>query len=374
MRPELVLIMRHAKLQGATTPSEIGNDELHEEAEALLTDAGSALAETFHELQRPTGVRPYEIRFVHEKTAACRLTVETLHEAYEAARKARWNYAPPSGGMAGLETDPISPFEGYDEVMDWLQDVQNELRDIERLPIYRLAVVVVGHDPRVGWLLSDLTERSRARSFWSPGVPGLTYAEMVACELDYGKQRYLQVWALSPTDSPAEDEVRAKIKSKMDTAKVFAGVVAAVLAFVASGVDSLDGRRQIVATTGLAMLGLAAILYLVTMFRYDSLLMPKRFWAVRAPQERPPVVPATVLKRPPSSSTLLLYQNMIIVWSRSFVPATIAAGVGLALYVAALSRPTDLPGWVALTGAVIVMGDLAVAFTLWSRSQLGVQD
>jgi hypothetical protein len=42
----------------------------------------------------------------------------------------------------------------------------------------------------------------------------------------------------------------------------------------------------VLAVTGLALLAIATILYFVTLFLYDELLMPTRFWPTRLPEVR----------------------------------------------------------------------------------------
>ena len=158
----------------------------------------------------------------------------------------------------------------------------------------------------MGWLLRDLIGRSKKTL-----VPALAHSELIACYRTREPGTYVASWAVSPTDLKLEEAVQAKVKSKMDTAKVFAAVLAAVISFVANNNSELDGARRSVDLVGLASLGLATILYLVTMFWYDRLLMPTRFWATETPTRprsdwsrrlssiRRPFVG---LRRPPSSS------------------------------------------------------------------------
>jgi hypothetical protein len=113
---------------------------------------------------------------------------------------------------------------------------------------------------------------------------------------------------------PATEDIiaiTAKIKSKMDTAKVFGGFITAVLTFVISQYAAVAaGTTYWAAVRGasLAALAIAVLLYLLTMFWYDRLLMPPRFWATR--RRRPAERVAKVLLRPPSSAVWVLCQNM----------------------------------------------------------------
>jgi hypothetical protein len=157
-------------------------------------------------------------------------------------------------------------------------------------------------------------------------------------------------------------------------------VLTAVTTFAADNVRDLDGIYQIWGSVGLALLGVAIILYLITMFFYDSLLMPRRFWHGDRPKSsrRRPANPTpkrkNQLARPPSSGTVVLYQNMVLVWSRVFVPATFVAGFGLACYVYGAAQ---LESWAGRTGFVagaISIAILTVAIGLWGRPRLGVSD
>lgn len=381
--PELVVVMRHARMQWAPTPSNVLEPPSLQEgqdvsATADLTGAGRALAETLHEMAR-AGDRHDRLHFLVEGSRAAMLTCETLHTAYANARQIeQFDCAPAARDIEELNVDPASPYTG--DIARWLQQVREKLRGVkEAAPsCERVAVVVVGHDPRMGWLLRDLTGPSKKTL-----VPALAHTELIACCRTREPGTYLAAWALSPTDSKLEEAVRAKVKSKMDTAKVFAAVLAAVISFVANNISELDGARRSVDLLGLASLGLSTILYLITMFWYDRLLMPTRFWATETPAQHANdwrrqlssiPQPFAGLRRPPSSSTWVLYQNMQLIWKRCFLPATFAAGAGVALHVAAASEPDGRGGWLALLAGAAVFSIAAIGFGRWSRPNFGVQD
>lgn len=278
--------------------------------------------------------------------------------------------------------------------------MRRELGDVNARDGERTAVVVVGHDPRMGFLLErllgewsseSLPRRARRQSAY---VPGLAHTELIACYQRPGVGGYVARWALSPTDKVTEDTVRDKVRAKMDTAKVFAGVLVAVITFVANDVAALDGGYRTCGFLGLAVLSLAVVLYLVTMFWYDRLLMPTRFWTPDVPPDDasgtgvraairlvrstgssgPRWSPEPFLRRPPSSSTWLLYQNMQLVWSRCFVPATVASGVGVVLNVLAVSHPRGWEQWVALAVGAAAFAIVAFGVAVRARPVLGVQD
>lgn len=384
--------MRHARMRQARMPSALGwpalRDEKDDSASADITGAGRALAETLDGMKR-AGHGCRQLRFLYEKCSpAAKLTCATLRSAYENARAGEHRCAPESEAIDELDVDPVSPHRFVDpdcntsdtkDVEQWLCDVQEKLAPPPDTSSDGVAVVVVGHDPRMGWLLGHLIGR-RTR------VPGLSHTELIACYRKGETWKYRAAWALSPTDSALEEAVRGKVKSKMDTAKVFAAVLAAVISFVADSTLDLRGGRRATALFGLASLGLATTLYLVTMFWYDRLLMPPRFWATQLPPSLGSKLgtlrwwlsriprPFPMLHRPPSNATWVLYQNMQLVWSRCFLPATVVAGIGVVLFVVAVAGPDSFGEWrnLALVAAVFLI--VAVGVARWSRPNLGVQD
>jgi hypothetical protein len=251
-------------------------------------------------------------------------------------------------------------------------------KDAYRLPAKERgttrALLYVGHEPRVSWLVDRLSAPPsvlRPLARFRPPLSGLNHSELMAGR--FRRTRYRPLWSLGPADSGSETALRNKIKSKMDTAKVFAGILTAVTTFAANDVRSIeDDVDRASALIGLGFFGLAILLYLVTMFFYDALLMPKRFWGSAPGKARHGDAPWLV--RPPSSSTLVLFQNMVNVWSRVFVPATFAAGIGLVLFVyGAAELPDDRARWF-FTLTAVAMGLASIAIGRQGRPRLGAQD
>jgi hypothetical protein len=92
-------------------------------------------------------------------------------------------------------------------------------------------VLVVGHQPHLGWLSDALLRRGRVWRWRSLAVP-FGRAELVCLAFPkpyslrrrwYRRGRVL--WSLTPDDKKAAEEIRNKIKSKMDTAKTLSGVI-----------------------------------------------------------------------------------------------------------------------------------------------------
>jgi hypothetical protein len=182
------------------------------------------------------------------------------------------------------------------------------------------AVLVVGHQPAVGWLAS---------AFLGRPVP-IAQSEILCIDLkDEGAP--LLTWTISAADDVIED-LREKIKSKMALANLLGGfITAGIGVFLTTLSDkakigSLGVQVPVIFFAAFCLV-LAVALYLRTMFSYDSLLMPIRFWAESATgmEHRPP----WIVSRPPSGAHWILYQNMIRIWQWQFVPATFLALCGL---------------------------------------------
>jgi hypothetical protein len=238
------------------------------------------------------------------------------------------------------------------------------------------AVLIVGHMPQLGWLARRLM---RNRPLWTRMVDGyLTPLALkngeIACIGLTGTRKGRAAghldWTIAPDDTRAIEDLRDKIKSKMDIAKLLGGFMTLVLGGVVLAPDRLDelsreGDRWAVYVAAVAFL-IAIGLYLRTMYAYDALLMPRRFWGEEAPGGDPP---RWLVRRPPASASWILYQNMLHIWTFLFTPATVAVVVGLlALAFAALE-----PGW--LEGSVTC--GFLIALTLygfWRRPVLGSQD
>jgi hypothetical protein len=117
-----------------------------------------------------------------------------------------------------------------------------------------------------------------------------------------------------------------------------------------------SGQGAVQATFGLLLAALA--LYLMTMYAYDRLLMPTRFWAELPP--RPSGRPrggSWLPRRPPSSSAWVVYRNMMRTWYTLFTAATALVAVALAVLGAALLRldTSDLAWAVPAVAALIAI-------------------
>ena len=166
---------------------------------------------------------------------------------------------------------------------------------------------------------------------------------------------------------------------------------------------ALDLDRLIPFGFSIALLATAACLYWFTYLSYDRLLMPKRFW-IASSRRRPAkgwlgvVWPPGessfgdmwrrfnersrgVAWRPPSSSVLVMHQNMQRIWYGTFIPATGATGIALLslAYAATIQQFADAlrnPSG-ARYGFIIVSLFILALLALWrhlARPVFGAQD
>ena len=144
-------------------------------------------------------------------------------------------------------------------------------------------------------------------------------------------------------DQITTNQLREKIKSKMDVAKFFAGFITVFLGIAFKDLTSLaaDQNEMIrFATQGGMLMILAALaLSVATVFAYDRLLMPPQFWAN------------------PLYSDDLLRHLMVMAWARLFVPAVgtfFAALLGFLIAVTKQLVPAVVIWLVPVTIALLI--------------------
>jgi hypothetical protein len=232
----------------------------------------------------------------------------------------------------------------------------------------------VGNDPLIGWLTAEIV-----------GRPVPVARDELVCLAQADKDWRL-LWTISE-DGPDEAEaVRAKIKSKMNAAAALGTVIVGLTTFLLQ--NALQDRPTLFQWLAFAALASAAALYFASLFLYDSLQMPVRFWGTRfeSPTKRGSATSIwsrfrygkPSVRRPPSSSARLLQSNMLRVWVWIFTPATFLAGLGVALYAlsatptgAAITFEVELAHVLI---ALVVLGVSVSAWVAWHRPNLGASD
>ncbi|HEX8695880.1 MAG TPA: hypothetical protein VF746_25920 [Longimicrobium sp.] len=271
------------------------------------------------------------------------------------------------------------------------------------------AVLAVGHQPQLGWIAEALTGTPEAVAGCE--ILCIEISRLRGGELPRRRDCRL-LWALTPSaaDTKALPELKEKIASKMKVAELLGVVIVGLLGwFIGKAFDReflpyLQTSGALLALFGAALgaLAVAFVLYVLTVFAYDELQMPERYWGESA--RRKPGG-GWALRRPPSSAARVLHRNMIRAWSRLFVPATLALGAGLLLLAAATvvvartpSPATDgagaaarvdtvirapetgalfpLSGWTVSAAAAVALLAAVLCVYLWftGRPRLGTQD
>jgi hypothetical protein len=192
------------------------------------------------------------------------------------------------------------------------------------------ALLIVGHDPQLGWIADRLTgepvpiDRGELVCLGYRAVPTSRLGRLLESAKPRTRRRsshgWQLEWSIHPDDRKAVDAIQLKIKSKMESAKAMGAFATALVTFVltqahiyAPRVATVKGGLWAASTV---LLIVAAALFFASLFQYDVLLMPIRFWASPAPSERSRR-PGWVVSRPPSSSAWVLFQNMMGVFRRS---------------------------------------------------------
>ncbi|WP_207431293.1 hypothetical protein [Sabulibacter ruber] len=131
------------------------------------------------------------------------------------------------------------------------------------------------------------------------------------------------------------EQLREKIKSKMEVAKFFAGFMSVSSGLIAMRVanytdDGLDWFNKALYSVGFCLVLAAIAFSIATMYAYDSLLMPLNHWkGEREPDpDNSELVIADQFVRAQKDATdasgkyeYLLFNGMIAAWKRLFQPS-----------------------------------------------------
>lgn len=232
------------------------------------------------------------------------------------------------------------------------------------------AIVVVGHQPMLGWIANTLTGKPVA-------IPR-SGAACLRCDTTKGKG-YKLLWVIEPSRPETMNLLREKIKSKTELAKVFGSFIIGVMVFLAGvafdtgKLTPLTGWQKIVLCGAAVCFALSGGLYFATIYAYDRLMMPSRFWGEKRGER-----PDWLVRRPPSSDTVVVQQNMVRIWNRLFVPASFFGFAGSLLVVSVVLSRIVAPDSLLILGiTIVVSGCVMVAIYRWYavfRPVLGTED
>lgn len=224
-------------------------------------------------------------------------------------------------------------------------------------------ILVVGHQPQLGWIAEKVLRKPQP----------IDRAEIVCIALKehwlgrFRPDRWL-LWTISASDKEVEQALREKIESKKKLAEILGGLMTFFLGFLLQtwlDTDKIarNGRTALAFSIVFFFTGL--LLYLASMYSYDRLLMPVRFWS----EVSKPLGHRWLVHRPPSSAAWILYQNMTRVWNWMFTPATISVLLGLLLLAIGVFQP-GLPASVMLFAGLVILLIMYRRF----RPTLGTED
>jgi phosphohistidine phosphatase SixA len=209
------------------------------------------------------------------------------------------------------------------------------------------SILLIGHQPLLGWIAGELTSK------FHPGP----FRNLISKILPFLGPKGIPI-SRSEILTNSIEEIKGKIKSKMEIAKLLSAFITTALGFL---LGSLIDQQKVnylgsyiwafYASTGLFFGSI--ILYLATMYAYDRLLMPTRFWGEKPPPKNPAKRPTWLVWRPPSSALWILYQNMMRVWRYLFTGATCSVLLGLMFLAYAVFKPCGLSETVWFVGVVI---------------------
>jgi len=249
------------------------------------------------------------------------------------------------------------------------------------------AIVVIGHQPMLTFVARNLTKNR---------LPGRTLplaGSEAACLEMNGRGGATLLWLLTEKADALLESLKRKIESKYDVAKFFLGAFVINSGFILSSeiwkVESPVAVGVVLAGFILTLIALA--LTAATLMSYDRLMMPSEFWtgAFAEGGNRREVRPRkwSVL-RPPSQAHVVLFYEMIHIWSAFFLWALGCAFAAVAAFLVALVHNSvygalpeatrdDVSGPLVLLIAVIALLALVIPLSAYywpRRPDLGFED
>jgi phosphohistidine phosphatase SixA len=370
-----VLLMRHGTSQSKSyaprPPEEALTTEDREQVEEVASKLKEFIAETTHLPDHRFTLKQIWSATTPEAGDTARIMHTRLVDACD---------------ITQVENEVLSPkhTSPYGSAGKHQSLIDNIIKHFKDDPEPGNALLIVGHQPILGWIAEELTgeaypiERAELLCLRFAGEPRRyrrTWRHRFA-----GHQLAVLRWVLTPVHVSGTDpltELKEKISGKMEGAKLLGTFTTAILGFMLNTlidktkISDLGPYGPVLVAAALAFF-LAILLYFASYYAYDRLLMPIRFWSASAPVDKNHQ-PDWLVMRPPSSALWVLYQNMMHIWQYLFTPAVVLVCAGLVLLGFIVFRPEG--GY--LITAIILSVVVGVSFKpLYRRlgPRLGSQD
>jgi hypothetical protein len=258
----------------------------------------------------------------------------------------------------------------------------------------RDAYVLIGHQPQLTQIARSLLRRELPFGNSLP-FNSLPLGSSEAACIKFGNKPRL-LWVLTEKPEALLKDLKDKIESKYDVAKFFLGAFAVntgllLNAGIWSRPEEWRGapNAQLLAYAAIVFALVSLIFTAFTLFSYDSLRMPHSLWAEPSEQRKDSVPPKWSVSRPPSQAQIILYYEMMHIWSAFFMPAVISAFVAIGCLVFALvcrdanwlppNPVLPFPLWGISAALEIIVLSLLLLLSLllfywWKKPRLGTED
>jgi hypothetical protein len=260
--------------------------------------------------------------------------------------------------------------QAFDKLVGWL---------VSPTPTSKL---LVGNDPLIGWLANRLRLADRLRGVGRHADVAVDRGELVCLRIDGraaehpDKASWKLIWTISADGPTTTEAILVKVRSKATIATALGTVIVGLTTFLLQNAvkEGCTGFQWLAFAAFFA----SAYFYFATLFLYDTLQMPSRYWASRFPTSRKWWRGRPTLARPPTSTARVLQVAMVQIWKRVFTLATVLGAVGVVLLAmsatpsGAAFDPNVEPWLIALTIAIV-----AGTCGLWvflNRPDLGTTD
>jgi phosphohistidine phosphatase SixA len=210
-----------------------------------------------------------------------------------------------------VELDSLTPGSALDGIGAFLGETQSHIKAGD-------VAMVVGHEPRLGQLIAEMTS-TRIPPICRGGVVCVEAATLADITVGLGKV----AWRWPVGDAGGVD-LTEKLTSKMEVSGVLAGLTLATVAVLFAAKPS---ALQVISAL---FLTLGAGLFVASLYIYDRLLMPAAFRPADG-------------AGPSIGGNGVVHYHMVRAWERVFSPGLAAAVIGYVLMFAGIGADSSKP-------------------------------